>query len=98
MATLHTSSASSRALYARGAYFEQEGAPSKMSIQDGEVGYSTRFLAIMARCKNDLQGLIKDWGRWGLNLEAIGCVCVEMEKRGELQAFHESLSEDPQEK
>ena len=45
-----------------------------------------------------LQGLIKAWGGWGLNHEIIGSVRVEVEKESELQDFHESLSEAPQEK
>ena len=38
------------------------------------------------------------WKILGLNLEAIGGVHVKVQEESELQAFHESLSEAPQEK
>ena len=45
-----------------------------------------------------IQSLSKAWRRLELIIKANGGVCVEVEKKSELQALHESLSEDPQEK
>ena len=69
-----------------------------MRLQERGEGCSISSTWCFARCVGHIKNLIKAWKRLGLNIKANGGVCVEVEKESELQAFHESLSEDPQEK